>query len=117
MTPEQTRAAMNLKMIGRLVERHGLTAEDAATAIAQHHRGETGPHTPLITAEAFAMLGEFTARLRAAISEAFTAVVREAAESFAAFTRAVESSAAPGSGRRPDRPAWASPYGPPARRR
>ncbi|MCM1964862.1 hypothetical protein [Streptomyces sp. G1] len=118
MTPEQTRASMNLTMIGRLVQRHGLTAEEAATAVAQHSRGETGPHTPLIAAEAFVMLGEFTARLRAALIEAFAPAMERLAAGLAQLARNVQTLTEQDTGRRrSDRPAWVSPYGPPARRR
>lgn len=118
MTPEQTRASMTLTMIGRLVARHGLTVEEAVTAVAQNNRGETGPHTHLIGAEALAMLGEFTARLRAALAEAFAPAMQAVGQALAEFARTVRAVAdEPAPGRRRDRPAWVSPYGPPARRR
>ncbi|MFC8885844.1 hypothetical protein ACFT54_09815 [Streptomyces cinereoruber] len=118
MTPEQTQACAALVVIGRLVKNHGLTAEEAATALAQHRRQETGPHTDLVAAEARAFLAEALGPLRAAlrqIAQTLAPAVKAASEAMAELHRALQTTHT-GRARR-DRPAWTSPYGPAHRRR
>ncbi|MFF4385599.1 hypothetical protein ACFY0G_02215 [Streptomyces sp. NPDC001552] len=116
MTPEQGRAAAALLMISRLISHHGLTMQQAAHAVAQVSYRETGEHTHLVTAEAAAMLAELMAPVRA-FMDAMRPAVAAAAEQFAALARQLTAAAPTAAGRRTDRPAWASPYGPPSRRR
>ncbi|KPI33341.1 hypothetical protein OV450_1429 [Actinobacteria bacterium OV450] len=116
-TPPQARAA--LMLIHRLIRNHGLTVEEAVTAVAQRRRHETGPHTHLVTAEATAVLDEAFAPIRALmealkpVAEALTAAMAE----LAARLRPVAEQAANATATATSRPAWASPYGPPPRRR
>ncbi|WP_327385046.1 hypothetical protein [Streptomyces sp. NBC_01207] len=116
MTPEQGRATAALMMISRLIRHQGLTGEEAATAVAQRIRGEEGPHTHLVTVEAAAMLAEMTAPIRA-FMEALRPAVMAATETMAAILGRLAANTATAAGRCLDRPAWASPYGPPTRRR
>ncbi|MGY3199794.1 hypothetical protein [Streptomyces sp. TE5632] len=113
MTPEQARAA--LLLTGRLIQRHGLTVEEAVTAVAQKQRKETGPHTHLVAAEAAAVMSEATATLRA-FTDALRPAVEAAAAAIAALVRTLQTAPQPAARTRRDRPAWASPYGPPRRR-
>ncbi|MFD0209174.1 hypothetical protein ACFVH9_08550 [Streptomyces hirsutus] len=113
MTPEQARAA--LWLTGRLIKRHGLTVEEAVTAVAQKQRQETGPHTHLVAAEAAAVMSEATATLRA-LMDAVRPAAEAAAAAMAALVRALQTAPQPPARARRDRPAWVSPYGPPRRR-
>ncbi|BBA98299.1 hypothetical protein RVR_4431 [Actinacidiphila reveromycinica] len=115
MTPEQASARAALVLIHRLVRRHGLSVEDAATAVAQRRRREDGPHTHLVVAEAHAVLAEAMAPIRT-FMEAMRPVAKAAAAAMAELARALQPVARQVAAGR-DRPAWASPYGPPPRRR
>ncbi|MFC8463383.1 hypothetical protein [Streptomyces sp. NPDC057250] len=110
LTPHQVHAALLLAQ--RLVERHDLTPTEAFIAVDQTRRGETGPHTHLVTTEAAALLAEATAPVRAML-DALRPITEAAARTMAELTRAL----APVTNGRSDRPAWISPYGPPPRRR
>ncbi|MFE3378779.1 hypothetical protein [Streptomyces anulatus] len=112
-TSHETRAAALL--ISRLVRLRGLTALEALAAVDQAHRKATGPHTHLVHQEATQLLTEMTASVRAAL-EALRPVAAAAARAMADLSRALAPVARQAT-TRPDRPAWASPYGPPARRR
>ncbi|MEU6929007.1 hypothetical protein AB0A05_07565 [Streptomyces sp. NPDC046374] len=116
MTPEQASARAALLLIGRLVKRHGLTVEEAVTAVAQRRRRETGPHTDLVVAEAHAVLAEALAPIRACM-DALRPMAQAAAAAMAELGRALNQAAPVARAARADRPAWASPYGPPPRRR
>jgi len=118
MTPEQASAQAALILIGRLIKRHGLTVEEAVTAVAQCRRREDGPHTHLVVAEAAAVMAEAMAPIRAFI-EAMRPAVQAAAAAMADFGRALRAAIPQQPADRPgrNRPAWASPYGPPPRRR
>ncbi|MBT2453306.1 hypothetical protein [Streptomyces sp. ISL-86] len=116
MTPEQARARAALLLIGRLVRLRGLTVEEAVTAVAQRRRRETGPHTDLVVAEAHAVMSEALAPIRAAM-EAFKPIAQAAAAAMAELARALRPIAQQTAAARRDRPAWATPYGPPPRRR
>ncbi|MER7739975.1 hypothetical protein ABTX34_16945 [Streptomyces sp. NPDC096538] len=113
MTRPEIQAAVLLRH--RLVTRHGLTSEEATIAIVQRHRGEEGPHTHLVAAEATAALKEVTAEFRA-VMEALRPAAEAAAAAVRAFLQAVRTAPHP-VGRRRDRPAWQSPYGPARPRR
>ncbi|WP_433856717.1 hypothetical protein [Streptomyces kronopolitis] len=115
MTPDTARAA--LLVAQRLVARHGLTAQQALAAVAQAERGESGEHTDLVRTEAHALLAELAAAL-APIREAFRRMAPAVKAAGAAMLQAAEQlRSSPASAGRRDRPAWQSPYGPPARRR
>ncbi|MFD9903882.1 hypothetical protein [Streptomyces sp. NPDC059063] len=105
-------------LTGSLIHHHGLTPEEAAQAVLQRRRGETGPHAHLVDAEAAALLKQAQALMQAVI-KAFEPLARAGMNSMAELARAVQS-AAQDTGEaptvRPNRPAWASPYGPPPRR-
>ncbi|WNI20353.1 hypothetical protein [Actinacidiphila sp. ITFR-21] len=107
MTPEQAHARAAVVMVGRLVRHRGLTVTEALTAVDQRRRREPGPHTDLVTAEAEAYVQEFRASLRA-LGKALQPIAQQIAEHAAASSTPA---------RRRDRPAWASTYGPPPRRR
>ncbi|MFD5788633.1 hypothetical protein ACFWH1_18670 [Streptomyces sp. NPDC127037] len=114
MTPEQASAHAALILIGRLVRLHGLTTEEAVTAVAQRRRREDGPHTHLVVAEAHTVLAEAMAPIRT-FMEAMRPVATAAAAAMAELARALQPIARRAATGR-DRPAWASPYGPPPRR-
>lgn len=117
MNPQEAaEARVELLLISRLVGRHHLTADEATIAVGQHHRRETGPHTDLVAAEARALLDEGTAAIRRFL-QALPPVAKAAAAAAADLERALQPVARPAAGRRRDRPTWASPYGPPPRRR
>ncbi|MFJ7592491.1 hypothetical protein ACIQZO_35000 [Streptomyces sp. NPDC097617] len=113
MTPEQASARAALILIGRLVKLHGLTVEEAVTAVAQRRRREDGPHTHLVVAEARAVMAEALAPVRA-FMKALRPVIEASAAAMTELRSALRQ-AAPAARR--DRPAWTSPYGPPPRRR
>lgn len=114
MTPEQAHGQAFLVLAKRLVDHHGLTTVEAFTAVGQRHRRETGPHTHLVTTEAATVLEEACAPIRA-----FAAALVPAAEAACAAVRelveALQQQPNVPPGRR-DRPAWATPYGPPPHR-
>ncbi|MGW6391149.1 hypothetical protein ACWFR1_11730 [Streptomyces sp. NPDC055103] len=116
MTPEQASARAALILIGRLVKLHGLTVEEAVTAVAQRRRREDGQHTHLVLAEAHAVMAEALEPIRA-LMEAWRPAVQAAAEAMAELGRALRQSAPAAAAARRDRPAWATLYGPPPRRR
>ncbi|WP_327241048.1 hypothetical protein OG243_01880 [Streptomyces sp. NBC_01318] len=81
----------------------------AVTAVAQRRRRETGPHTELVLAEAMAPM--------CSLMEAFQPLAEAAAAAMAELGRALQPVAQQATGSRCDRPPWATPYGPPPRRR
>lgn len=117
MTTEQAQGRATVVLAARLVDRHGLTAREALTAVSQVIRHEPGPHTHLVRAEATAITHELVAPFRAllqAVQPLMTTAARALAELAAAFQRPPHPSRA--AAERP-RPAWQSPYGPPPRHR
>ncbi|MDX2922726.1 hypothetical protein [Streptomyces sp. NE06-03C] len=118
MTPEQASARAALLLIRRLIRNHGLTFEEATTAVAQRRLREDGPHTHLVIAEAHAVMTEALAPVRTAI-EAMRPMMKAAAAAMAEMTRVLRTALPPQQSDRTgrDRPAWATPYGPPQRRR
>lgn len=108
MTPEQASDHAALLLTSRLVHYHGLTIEEAATAVVQRRRRQHGPHTDLVTTEAHAVLTEAAAPIRTAL-EAIRPAVKAAATAMADLTRTCRK-AIPA---RHDRPACTSPQGPP----
>ncbi|MFF4292160.1 hypothetical protein ACFY0N_00720 [Streptomyces vinaceus] len=116
MISAEARVRAALMLVGRLIDRHGLTPDEAVTAVAQRGRRETGPHTDLVTLEATAVLEEAFAPIRA-LMDAFKPIAEAAAVVMADLARALRTAherqaVAPHA----SRPAWASPYGPPPRR-
>ncbi|MFB8347981.1 hypothetical protein [Streptomyces niveus] len=116
MTPEQASARAAIILVRRLIMNHGLTVEEAVTAVAQLRRREDGPHTHLVVAEAHAVMAEALVPIRKMI-EAFQLIAQAAAAAMAELGRALRQNAPAATAVRRDRPAWASPYGPPPRRR
>lgn len=108
----------------RLVVRHGLDPLAAYMAVTRVDHGLPTEHEQLVRAEARAVVEEVCApairRIREAL-DALTPALRLVAERMqaaaASMTRAGFALAPPPPPRRPDRPAWQSKYGPPARRR
>ncbi|WP_199570581.1 hypothetical protein [Streptomyces murinus] len=120
MTPEQARAHAALILIHRLVRNHGLTAEEAVTAVAQRRRREDGPHTELVIAEAHAVVAEAAAPVMALMkkmAEAMQPMMQAASAAMAELARAFKPTTGKTAAARRDRPAWASPYGPRPHRR
>lgn len=104
-------------LVKRLVERHGLEAEQARRAVVAVELGRDDEHVALVQAEARAAMNETMQAFRAALrpmAEAANTAAKQIAEALKALRTATASPPAPG--RRTDRPAWQSPYGP-ARRR
>ncbi|MEU2487101.1 hypothetical protein ABZ593_21140 [Streptomyces sp. NPDC012617] len=116
LTPEQASARAAIILMRRLIANHGLTVEEAVTAVAQRRRRETGPHTHLVVAEAHAVMAEALVPIRAAI-EALAPMAQTLAAAMAELRRALRQTTTKAAAARRDRPAWATPYGPPLRRR
>ncbi|MFJ2206000.1 hypothetical protein [Streptomyces microflavus] len=115
MTPEQASARAALLLVRRLIHHHGLTYEDAVTAVTQRRRGEDGPHTHLVLAEATAVVREAIDPIRT-LMEALRPAAESAARALAALAATIRTTP-PTTQAWPDRPAWATPYGPPTRHR
>ncbi|MFI7137212.1 hypothetical protein ACIBQ5_05415 [Streptomyces massasporeus] len=125
VVPFTGRAAAHALLVLRLVDNHGLTPPTAETAVRAAEAGEPTEHTELVAAEARAAAAEMGQQLTQAIVHAFQAMqpaLQAAAAAARKFTEALQTTAtvqAPHGKpvKRPDRPAWASPYGPPPRGR
>lgn len=107
-------------LIQRLIDRHGLTADEARAAILDAERGQQGPHTELAGLEAQAALDEIRAAFRAAFQPLLERVTAQFAQLKEAFQHLPEAAGCNDCGRparRRDRPAWQTPYGPAPRRR
>lgn len=107
-------------LVERLVDRHGLTPEQAREAVWAVEYGQVGEHAELAATEAQTAAGEMLASMRAAFRpmlERVAAQFKQIAEAFEQLRQTVacddHSKPAP----RRDRPAWQSPYGPARRRR
>ncbi|MFD9422230.1 MULTISPECIES: hypothetical protein [unclassified Streptomyces] len=117
MTPEQASAQAAPVLSSRLVRNRGLTPDEALLAVLQRRRGDTGPHIHLAAEEVNALVEEVAAPIRE-----FAAAMAPAVEAACTAIRELLSSLQlppahqPVKNRR-DRPAWASPYGPPPRAR
>ncbi|MCY0957683.1 hypothetical protein [Streptomyces sp. H27-H5] len=115
-TPAHTEALAMRVLLVRLVTHRDLTAHEAARAVDQALRGEVGPHTHLVTLEVAHLLTETLTPARAVI-EALRPIIETAARTMADLTRALAHAAHRLTTGNPcDRPAWASPYGPPPKR-
>ncbi|AMW11633.1 hypothetical protein A4E84_20325 [Streptomyces qaidamensis] len=124
--PEPTSAELHARLAAReiltrrLVERHGLTRLTARRAVLAVEQGQDTPHAALVRAEAREVMRpvhEAFERLREQLRPTFEAYGRM----LRAFTENLSRSALSEHQerrpvRRPDRPAWQSPYGPPRRR-
>lgn len=114
---EQLRAVL----IGRLVDRYGLdqdTAEAAADDALAHIPSE---YSSIVAAEAAAISSEAVAALIRQLGQLWQALqpaIRQIVQSLNAAVEQVDRCAEyqPQPGRRRDRPAWQSPYGPPQHR-
>lgn len=108
-------------LITRLIERHALTAESARAAVQAAERGTSSEAADLARAEANAVAAEMVTRIRVAMkpmAEAALTTLRQLGESIKQMQQQVPELAEAGrSSRRPGRPAWQTPYGPPQRRR
>lgn len=118
------RAAGRELLVRRLVENHDLTRTTARRAIIAAEARRTTSHTPLVHAEARTAADEAMRSVRAAFRPMVETMAETMKELKAAFERmraAVPAATCPcpdsRSGRRTDRPAWQSPYGPATRRR
>ena len=117
-TPSAVRPRANGRniIIQRLIDRHGLDADEAHAAVFAAERGQGGDHARLAAVEAQAALNEVAAQIRAAVQPMLQRVTdqfRQIKEAFQQLPEAVDYKPAP----RRDRPAWQTPYGPPRRRR
>lgn len=118
------RVAARVVLVRRLVDLHGLAVDEAHTAVRQAEHGQDGPHADLVRAEAAAVIEQALAPIRQRIADAIEALIpamRKVAEGFQAACTVINQAQyalapPPAPGRRPDRPAWQSPYGPPTRR-
>ncbi|GGZ80332.1 hypothetical protein ACFOOM_07660 [Streptomyces echinoruber] len=105
-------------LVRRLVDRHGLTRAAALRAVLAAERGTSTEHAEAVQAEVRALAGEMMQRLR----DAFRPLVASWAAAMQRLVDAAQHLQATASKgqpvrRRPDRPAWQSPYGPPLKRR
>jgi hypothetical protein len=104
----------------RLVERHGLTRFTARRVVIAVERGHDTPHADLVRAEAHEVMRpvcEAFSRLREQLRSVFEAnsgMLRALADSLRRSGLAENQDGR--RTRRPDRPAWQTPYGPPRRR-
>ncbi|MFF9279550.1 hypothetical protein [Streptomyces griseosporeus] len=113
---DRARAAL----VSRLVDR-GLEPAAAHAAVRAAENGEPTEHAQLVAAEARAAVGETVQQL-GEVMRAFARALHPIAEAAAAVMRQLDealrsASHTTGRGRHRDRPAWQSPYGPPARRK
>lgn len=107
-------------LVQRLIDRHGLSAEEARAAVLAAEYGLDTDHARLAAAEAQAALEEITTQLRAAFEPMLQRVADQFRQIKEAFQRLPEAAGCDDCGtpaRRRDRPAWQSPYGPARRRR
>ena len=112
-------------LVLRLIEHHGLSAEVGRAAVLAAERGQHTEYTSHVHAEARAVVAQQTHAAAEAVAaflqamrpalEAMAEAAQRAAAAFAATSPKVCPAPAPG--RRADRPAWQSPYGPAPRRR
>lgn len=106
----------------RLVDR-GLTEDEAAAAIRAAENGQPTTHLELLSAEARAAAAEAvqqTSEIMRAFARAMQPIAQAAAATLRQLDEALRAAGyTPGGkpGRRRDRPAWQSPYGPPPRRK
>ncbi|MEU9218841.1 hypothetical protein AB0D47_20095 [Streptomyces sp. NPDC048376] len=104
-------------LIRRLIDEHGLTRMTARHAVMAAEEGRDSEHAELVRAEAARVVREMTGRIRIAIqpmAEAAVAALRQLRQALDQLKQAAPPQPL---GRRHDRPAWQSPYGPPQRRR
>lgn len=109
---EQARAVL----VRRLFERHGLDETTASQAVDDTCAGTDNPHSALVAAEAMASVTEGMKPLLDAMAAAWQAIqpaLQHMAQVVARFAAQLEDADRL---RAKDRPAWQSPYGPPARK-
>ncbi|MEY9837413.1 hypothetical protein [Streptacidiphilus sp. EB103A] len=98
-----------LAIIARLIERHGLTENQATLAVDQVAEGIQGEHTAFVGPAVLSLFAEQWAQLWQAVQpvlqqfvQAFTAAMKQATQ----YAEIITPPAAA------DRPAWQSPHGP-----
>ena len=121
-TPPAVRSHANgsVVLVGRLIDRHGLSPKQARAAVLAAERGQRGPHADLAALEAQAVLAEMQESLRAAFQPLLQRVADQFRQIKEAFRHLPEAVGCDDCGKPPrprDRPAWQSPYGPARRRR
>jgi hypothetical protein len=99
-----------LAIIARLVERHGLTQDQAALAVDNASQGIHDDHTALITSAVLGMASEQWAQLIQAMQPIFQTIVQALDTAMKQTARYAEIINPPAVA---DRPAWQSPHGPP----
>ena len=106
-------------LVQRLVDRRGLTPDQAREAVGAAERGQDGPYTDLVGQEAQVIADEVCNQLRAAFRPVIERVAEQVKQVAEAFQQLRESAACEHQAPVPrrDRPVWQSPYGPPTRRR
>lgn len=123
--PDTTHRAFvaRIYLVRRLTDRHGLDHTDALNAVLQAERHQPGPHTELVRAEAHAIVTELLTPIWRRITETIEALIPAIGVAAAGLKQAADAvtqahyalAPPPAPGRRRDRPAWQSPYGPPTR--
>lgn len=106
-------------LIRRLVEHHGLTRMTARHAVLAVEQGRSSRYEDLVRTEADAFMRDVSIRIRASLqpfAEAMASALRRIAEAVRSRQQD-QYELVPPPARRPDRPAWQSPYGPPRTRR
>ncbi|MEV6124401.1 hypothetical protein AB0M23_28490 [Streptomyces sp. NPDC052077] len=121
--PYTGHAAARSHLVGRLISQ-GLTPSEAAAAVRTAETGEPAEHLELALAEAHAAAAEarqHILRAAATLLRALQPAVQAAAAALRQLADATRTTGPDGTGggpgRRRDRPAWQSPYGPAPRRK
>lgn len=110
-----------LVLVRRLVDHHGIDPADALAAVLAVERSEPHPDTELVHAEARAATVALLQPLARLVRDTFEAIrpalqaAAAALNEAAAATHEAYALAPTPPGRRRDRPAWQTPYGPPTR--
>jgi hypothetical protein len=106
-------------LVHRLSDRHGLRLLESHFAVRRVALGIPGRHEELVRAEAHLLLREIVATLQRVVTElarALMSALQQLGEAARRASAAMEQAAANNQAARRDRPAWATPYGPPPRR-
>lgn len=105
-------------LVRRLVECHGVARSAALNAVIAAERGVATQHSELVQAAARAAAEEAMQSIRRAFRPMVETMAETMKQLAAAFERmhATVPAAGTRAGRRTDRPAWQSPYGPAPRR-
>lgn len=106
-------------LVRRLTERHGIDPDDAREAVLAAELGRATEHAAIVRAEARAVMDEALQRLRIAfrpMAESMTETLKQLSQAFEQLRASASTIPTAACGRRSDRPAWQSPYGPATRR-